>query len=249
MQQPNYVHTIQIHNTNAANQVLPFIFKKFSPKSIIDIGCGTGTWLAVAKKLGAMVKGVDGNYIDNNLLEIQANEIVLHNLTIPYETEIKFDLAVCLEVAEHLPESAAETIVSSLTNASDLILFSAAIPNQSGQNHINEQWPSYWQAKFLTRGYFAFDILREKFWQHENIEWWYKQNIILYAKKDYVKFPIEPTNNLLSLVHPELYQLRINEIRQLQHQIKSLEFTIESRLTKPKFLPALKNLFKVFLKK
>jgi hypothetical protein len=50
----------------------------------------------------------------------------------------RFDLAISLEVAEHLPEGSAGALVSTLIEAAPVVVFSAAIKGQSGTNHINE---------------------------------------------------------------------------------------------------------------
>jgi hypothetical protein len=89
------------------------------------------------------------------------------------ELDRKYDLAICLEVAEHLPVSSAGTLVDSITRASDLILFSAAIPLQTGTHHINEQWQDYWAALFDQRGFVASDIVRPAIWGRPDVRWWY----------------------------------------------------------------------------
>lgn len=94
-----------------------------------------------------------------------------------------FCLAQSLEVAEHLDMFYAENFIDLLTNLSDIVLFSAAIPFQSGTHHINCQPPQYWADKFAARGYDCYDILRPKFWGDEKIAWWYWQNSFLYVHK------------------------------------------------------------------
>src|SRR5690606_6408407 len=119
-------------------------------------------------------------------------------------------MAISLEVAEHLPEDAADIFVDSLTKHASVILFSAAIPQQGGQNHLNEQWPNYWNEKFRKKGFQAFDILRNKFWENENVRWWYRQNMMLYAREGEAAFnEFEPSKNILSYIHPRLYQKKV----------------------------------------
>ena len=45
-------------------------------------------------------------------------------------------------------------LVATITKHGDAVLFSAAIPGQGGQDHLNEQWPEYWQKKFEVNGYY-----------------------------------------------------------------------------------------------
>ncbi|WP_462137916.1 hypothetical protein [Candidatus Mycalebacterium sp.] len=126
----------------------------------------------------------------------------------------KFDLAISLEVAEHLPPERAESFINYLTTLSDFVLFSAAIPLQGGINHFNEQWQDYWADLFEKKDYVPFDIVRAKIWNNEKIKNWYKQNIILYVKKNEIhriKTEYIPKKNLaLSVVHPSYYEHRLS---------------------------------------
>jgi hypothetical protein len=134
------------------------------------------------------------------------------DLKTPLRMDRQFDLAVSLEVAEHLPSAYAESFVDTLTRLSPVILFSAAIPFQGGTEHINEQWPEYWAKLFRAREYAVIDCLRKKVWSNESVEWWYAQNILLFAHRGYLTSqPVlqhELQNTVaaqLSLVHPKKY--------------------------------------------
>ena len=223
MRKPVYIHDEFIHNSSAASQVLPILFETYKPNSILDVGCGLGNWIEVAKKLsGAEIIGVDGDYVDRSLLKIDENEFVEKDLTKPFDLNRKFDLAICLEVAEHLPEVSAEGFVKSITNHSDVIMFSAALPGQGGQNHINEQWPNYWQEHFNRCGYEMIDFFRFKIWNNTKIEYWYKQNLFLVVRKGHFLAENE-TRMAYSLVHPELLAL-VHE--QYQNKVLLLQGTI-----------------------
>ena len=102
----------------------------------------------------------------------------------PLRLDRRFDLVVTLEVAEHLPKTDASTFVQSLTELGPVVLFSAAIPFQGGENHLNEQWPDYWAHLFHNRGYRAVDCLRKKTWHNDKVEPWYAQNILLFVHPD-----------------------------------------------------------------
>ena len=102
--------------------------------------------------------------------------------TLPVEE--RFDLAISLEVAEHLPQTHAAAFVGELTRLAPAVLFSAAIPGQGGLNHVNEQWPDYWAALFEAQGFQPIDTLRWRIWGDDQITWWYKQNLLLFAADD-----------------------------------------------------------------
>lgn len=128
----------------------------------------------------------------------------LKNVKLPDE---KYDMIESLEVAEHLPKSSAEEYVKFMCDKSDLILFSAAIPKQSGTYHINEQPPQYWVDIFAKHGFRCFDILRNEIWNDKNISWWYRQNILIFAKNESAEFiekkGFKSTQNVNTLIHPE----------------------------------------------
>lgn len=213
----NYEHTAKIHNTKDALEILPFVFKYFQPKSIVDIGCGNGSWLKAAKMLGVhKVMGVDGIKVNDHDLLINNDEFLLSDLTKPLQLNKTYDLALSLEVAEHLPEAASDIFISNICKHSDVVIFSAAIPNQGGQFHVNEQWPEYWHLKFKAHGYFAYDILRKEFWDTKNVLWWYSQNMIIYAKENVFDSSVAPNKHVNGLVHPRGYKRKINHPRYIK---------------------------------
>lgn len=197
-----YNHAKNRHTLNGPLAALPLIFPKGIPKRVLDIGCGTGTWLRAAKELGAKeVLGIDGVDIPRNQLLIDSKDFRKRNLTKPIILNKRFDAVFCLEVAEHLNKKYALTLIKTLTWHSNIVLFSAACPGQIGQNHINCQWPSYWQALFNSCGFACEDSLRWKIWGVKEIEPWYRQNIFLAQRIPRVA---GKEARIRQVVHPEI---------------------------------------------
>jgi hypothetical protein len=197
----------------AANTVLSILLERL-PKidSVVDIGCGVGTWLSVLHEKGVKnIQGIDGNWVDQNLLVIPKTCFKQIDLSKTVCLEKKYDMAISLEVAEHLPPDRAEKFVYSLTELSDFVLFSAAIPFQGGVNHINEQWPHYWVKLFGTFDYIVYDFIRPKIWNDNRIPVWYRQNILFFSKrqkaKDVRTYPIDIDDWFMriNVVHPDIY--------------------------------------------
>ncbi len=212
-----YVHTYELHNTNAANYIVPYLIKWFNPLSVIDVGCGLGTWLKVFKSKGVVdVLGIEGSHINKKMMVIHENEILLKDLEQPVSLNRRYDIALCIEVVEHLSKDAADIIISTLVNLSDIIVFSAAIPGQGGQNHLNEQWIDYWIEKFKKHDFIVYDPLRKYIWENTMIEWWYSQNIVI-AIKSGVRSPFKHSK-VLKIVHPELFKKRYNERTEFMHE-------------------------------
>jgi SAM-dependent methyltransferase len=166
----------------SAREIVPVLLDLLGPRSVADVGCGDGTWLAVFREQGIVdTLGLDGTWVDPAQLAIPAESFRAVDLSRPLMIGRRFDLVLCLEVAEHLPVADAPTLVDSLARLGDVVAFSAAIPSQGGRYHVNEQWPEYWAALFDARGYAPVDCLRERLWANEGVEWWYAQNMLLFA--------------------------------------------------------------------
>ncbi|WP_218080692.1 class I SAM-dependent methyltransferase [Anthocerotibacter panamensis] len=200
----------------SAQEILPLLFQLIPPaRSIIDVGCGVGSWLAILQEMGVEdVLGVDTPFIERTYLKIPENRFYPLDLREPLRLERTFDLALCLEVAQDLPEGVAADFVASLTRLAPVVLFSSAIPYQAGAGtgRINQQWPIYWVEHFNRQGYVVIDSLRSQIWQNENVEWWYAQNLLLYVQEDYLAAhpPLLEAQkrtclNQLSLVHPRRF--------------------------------------------
>src|SRR6266487_1201038 len=186
MQKNRIKHTypLQHYNLNAAREIVPYLINKFHPQSVVDVGCGPGTFLKVFLDNGIEdILGIDGNWIDKSNLFIPEVYIKEEDLEKKIIINKKFDLVMCLEVAEHLSEKSEDILIDNLTSLGDKIIFSAAVIHQGGQNHLNEQSPVYWAEKFEKKGFVFYDVFRKHFWYNANVNWWYKQNMFLALNK------------------------------------------------------------------
>ena len=212
----NFYEDQRDHSRRSAEEVVPVVLEYVRPRRVVDVGCGVGTWLSVFRERGVEdVTGVDGDYVDRSMLLIPAERFVPHDLTKPLPVEGPFDLVVSLEVAEHLPAQFADSFVESLTRLGPAVLFSAAVPLQGGEHHVNEQWPEYWAEKFAARGYVPVDCVRQRVWTNERVQTCYAQNVLLYARRDYLEGNAalraeyeRGVGRPLALVHPKNYLVR-----------------------------------------
>jgi SAM-dependent methyltransferase len=217
----------------SARRVVPVLLAATPARSVIDFGCGVGTWLSVFRDHGVeRILGIDGDYVDRTLLQIASESFVGADLRQPFEAG-RFDLAVSVEVAEHIDAAHADIFVRNLTAAADVVAFSAGIPDQGGAEHVNEQWPSYWAGKFAAHGYRPVDSIRPVIWDDAGIDFWYRQNLILFVKgRGSAKANLEADHDLrmLDVVHPEAWALANVRLRRARHLLDRGPFGIRQGL-------------------
>lgn len=202
--------------TSSAETIVGILASFIDLNAVLDVGCGDGRWLSVCRTRGAgTISGVDGPWTDTGRMLIPAEHITIKNLSEPFSLDRRYDLAISLEVAEHVDRQFSVVFVENLVRHSDVILFSAAIPYQGGFRHINEQWQTYWARLFEAKGFAVYDPLRSQIWGNKNVHIWYRQNMLLYVNKENqaainkVTYHIE-SNRIqqlpLDVVHPDMFE-------------------------------------------
>lgn len=203
-----FFDTIREGIVRSAAALAPILATALAPAidehTVLDVGCGEGHWGAAMAEHGFIPKGIDANP-DRTVIDV-----LDHDLEQPLPPMGRFDLALCLEVAEHLTPQRAPSFIAELCGLSDVIVFSAAIPGQGGTGHLNEQWPAYWTGLFAESGYACSGALRWRVWEDERIENWYRQNLTICARYperlpslfDTLLAPMWP------VVHPVLFDAR-----------------------------------------
>jgi SAM-dependent methyltransferase len=213
---PSFYAAIADDGVSSARVVVPDLLELVGPVGrVLDLGCGVGSWLSVFIEQGAAhVVGVDGPYVPAERLRIPFECFVPHDLRLPFSADERYDLAVSLEVAEHLPAPCAAGFVASLVEAAPFVLFSAAIPGQGGTGHVNEQWPEYWAELFEAHDYVTIDALRPRVWDDERVSSCVAQNILLFAERSRVDASpalqdaaAATRRSQLALVHPRRYEM------------------------------------------
>lgn len=201
-------------SARSAAVVVPLLLQFVPAESVVDVGCGTGVWLERFTENGvARILGIDGGWVDQESLRIPPDCFTAHDVRRPIHLDERFDLAISLEVAEHLPEQAGEILVESLTRLSSVVVFSAGVPCQGGKGHVNERWPDYWARVFASQGYMAIDCVRPLLWVDSRVDFWYRQNILLFASREaltrskILRDESVRSSGPLTIAHPELVHL------------------------------------------
>ncbi|MDQ3275319.1 MAG: class I SAM-dependent methyltransferase [Actinomycetota bacterium] len=204
-----YEEAVDQQAVDSAAVIVPLVQRLVRAGSVVDVGCGTGAFLSAFVAAGTTdVLGLDGDHVPRDLLRIDPSQFRADDLRTPTPLDRTFDLAVSLEVAEHLPASTADRFVEFLAGLAPVVLLSAAIPGQGGVEHVNEQWPSYWADRFARHGFTAVDVVRAAVWTEPRVAPYYAQNTVIYVAsgvelpipRDLTRLPSPP----LSLVHPAI---------------------------------------------
>lgn len=232
---PSFYEYINKGSTNSAATIVPMIKSYFNVRSVVDFGCGQGAWLREWKRGGVQdILGLDGDYVNKDALLIDKSEMKNFDLTNPVDLGKKFDIVQSLEVAEHLPETAADTFVESLVRHGDVILFSSAAVGQGGHDHINEQPYEYWRDKFLRHDYILIDWLRDAVKDNDRVERWYRYNSLCFVKRelsdslspDLLRWRVANTDPIID-VSPYAYKVRKRIISKLPRW--ALKFLAQSK--------------------
>ena len=208
--------------------------------SVLDVGCGQGAWLKVWKENGVShVTGVDGDYVNRDDIFIEQDEFNAHNLTKPFSTGKRYDLVTSFEVAEHIDKASADIFVETLTKHGDCVLFSAAVPGQGGETHVNEQPYRYWKEKFAAQGYQMYDFIRPRIVENEDISFWYRYNMFLFVKEgseaennlhaDIVKAYVKSDKDIVDY-SPFLLRIRKAIIRCVPHFVEQKLAVLNHRM-------------------
>ena len=183
--QGDFFDYINAGSTSSAQVVCPIVCGWLTPTSVLDVGCGAGAWCKVWGQSGIHdVTGVDGDYVDSTSLLIEPQNFLSRDLSQSFDLERRFELVCSLEVAEHVPLSSSPIFVANLVRHTDVVLFSAAVPGQGGEFHVNEQPLEFWRKLFASHGFRCFDPLRPRIVTDRRVEPWYRYNTLLYVREE-----------------------------------------------------------------
>jgi len=158
--------------------ILDAVLDRFQPRSVLDVGCGTGKSLEYFADRGLDVIGIEGSALAISKSRLRDKMRCL-NLNNPIDLGRKFDLVWSFEVAEHIHPRHADAFLATLVHHGDRIVLSAATPGQGGEGHLNEQPPEYWIAKLRVVG---FEHDAEATAQLRALEECHAENMLVFAR-------------------------------------------------------------------
>jgi SAM-dependent methyltransferase len=163
----------------SARAVIPRVLGLTGARSIVDVGCGSGAWIRACRDLGVPeVVGVDGPHVPPIQRRV-ATEFVERDLAEPLDLARRFNLVMCVDVAEDLPPERAEGLIADITALAPVVLFAAAVPGQDATPHASEWWPEGWAALFEAEGWTCRDAIRPWIRTNDQVGWRYRQTLFL----------------------------------------------------------------------
>jgi len=192
----------------SAKTIAPLLVERYRPRSVVDVGCGAGYFLDAFRNCGVTRRlGVDGPFNNGHLVRERGHDFVAVDLQAQKLSVGRFDLALCLEVAEHLPAERASALVEGLIETAAVVAFSAAVPRQLGEGHVHLRPQSFWASLFAEHDFIAHDVVRPVVWSDDNVSWWYAQNLLVYSAGHRAE------TMLLDVIHPRFLDALIELTR------------------------------------
>jgi len=217
-----YVHDLKTHGEASADHLARILYSIFKPVSVIDVGCGLGAFVKAFKEFGVKdAIGLDLPSVSTRMRLIPKEMFYEFDLTYKLNVGERYDMALCLEVAEHVPIHDTAQLVDNLCRLAPIVVFSAALPHQRGQGHINCHPPDWWRLQFEEKGYRCYDHLRDEIWHMTDIPWWYRQNIMVFGEDVFMMldaYGLKPSPTpIRHLIHPEMHDQNIGLTSQAVH--------------------------------
>lgn len=140
------------NRTHLDSGVLTHMKNRYEVKTMLDVGCGPGGMVNLARELGIEAYGIDGDYT----VPRSGNYFTIHDYTTGISTVTKnFDLAWSCEFVEHVYERYIPNYVQAMQKCKFLIMTYAPV-GANGYHHVNCNTQEYWIDTMLSYG-FIFD--------------------------------------------------------------------------------------------
>ena len=183
-----YYELVEGYAKRSAEAIAADIVQEFHPATVCDVGCGTGALLEALRNRGVGTEGIE--YSESAVKLCLARGLLVRKFDLtkdPIPAGLSADVAISMEVAEHLPAWFADRYVHFLCKIARVVVFTAATPGQGGTDHVNEQPHEYWVEKFAALGFAFQAALSEQWrvrWKENGVAWFYCPNLMVFVRSD-----------------------------------------------------------------
>jgi glycosyltransferase involved in cell wall biosynthesis len=174
----NY-NVIESEEKPMANNLARWIKEELNPDSVLDIGCGPGTYVESLLDTGINATGLD---IDDR---VHGKSYLKHQSLFDIKDE-RADVVICLEVAEHIEQEREDEVVEKVVSTvGKSLIWTAAAVGQGGIGHINCKNKEEWSEK-ITKAGLTRNLKREeelkKYIQQDKHMGWFTRNLLYFER-------------------------------------------------------------------
>jgi len=178
----------QWHVTHARKysmRTMDWYIQKYRPDSVVDFGCGIGSYLESAYDYDIKIKGYEisldafrytPEFIRPYIEYRDCTEVINCGI---------FDTVISFETAEHIEPEGTNQFILNLVNATGkTLLFTAAPPGQEGTGHINCRTRDFWMME-LSDLLIYNDILTGEIseaWEKLGAPWYIVKNLMVFSR-------------------------------------------------------------------
>ncbi len=160
---PETIRAEHQFNKELASMLVQFL----QGKTVFDMGCGLGSYVAAMRAAGIDASGVDGNPYTAEIAE--TDHVAVQDLSVPFRLPEPVDWVVSFEVGEHIPRAFEDVFLDNLTaNAREGLVLSWAVPtpydDDGTMGHVNSRENAYIIERLARRGW-VFDETRTLAWR------------------------------------------------------------------------------------
>lgn len=140
------------HWTTFFGRIADEIVVRIAPRTLLDAGCALGLLVEQLHLRGVRAEGVDiSAFAISHAPEVVRPYVRQASVAEPFGE--RYDLIVCIEVLEHMPQPEAERAIANFCAHSDDILFSSSPLDFREATHINVHPSEHWAELFARQGF------------------------------------------------------------------------------------------------
>ncbi len=129
--------TLEAGARASAQALLPDLLSRLAARSVLQVGCGTGAWLAVALDLGVDdVVGIDDTACPPEAMRVGRDRVQQVDFARGFDLGRRFDVVLCVDLVPRLPTSSFDALAAALVGHGDVVVVATASPGKEGRTSL-----------------------------------------------------------------------------------------------------------------